>query len=239
MLHASAASPWWVSGMMMLILTLHIAAGSVGIGSGFTALLARKGEKLHRRAGTIFFVSMLVMSGIGAAMAAQRPDRISTVAGILTFYLVATAWATVRRTENRIGRFEPIAFLVASGIAIIGATIGVIGASSASGRVDGLPYQPAIGFAAIAAIAAISDLRMIRRGGIAGAPRIARHVWRMCVALLIATLSFFLGQQKVMPVYMRGSPLLFVPEIAVLALMIFWLFRVRMSRRYTGREALA
>ncbi len=239
MLHATTAGPWWISGTIILVLTLHIAAGSIGIGSGFTALLARKGGRLHRRAGTIFFVSMLAMSAIGAGMAARRPDRISTVAGVLTFYLVATAWVTVRRAENRVGRFETIALLTASGIAIAGATIGVIGASSASGRVDGLPYQPAIGFAVIAAIAAFSDLRMIRRGGIAGAPRIARHLWRMCVALLIATLSFFLGQQKVMPAFMRGSPLLFIPEMAVLVLMIFWLFRVRMGRRNKRREATA
>jgi hypothetical protein len=91
--------------------------------------------------------------------------------------------------------------------------------------------------ARIAAIAAFSDLRVIRRGGIAGAPRIARHLWRMCVALLIASLSFFLGQQKVMPAFMRGSPLLFIPEITVLVLMIFWLFRVRMGRRNKRSEA--
>jgi hypothetical protein len=239
MLHATAGSPWWVSGALLLVLTLHIAAGSMGIGSGFTALLARKGGRLHRRAGTIFFVSMLVMSGIGAAMAARRPDRISTVAGLLTFYLVATAWATVRRGESRIGRFETVAFVCASGIAIAAATIGAIGASNVSGRIDGLPYQPAIGFAIVAAIAAFSDFRMIRRGGIAGAPRIARHLWRMCVALLVAALSFFLGQQKVMPAFMRGSPLLFIPEITVLGLMIFWLFRVRMSARYKNCRVIA
>jgi hypothetical protein len=80
---------------------------------------------------------------------------------------------------------------------------------------------------------------VVRRGGIAGAPRIARHIWRMCVALLIASLSFFLGPQKVMPLFMRGSPLLFIPEITVLVLMIFWLFRVRMGGRNKRREARA
>jgi hypothetical protein len=32
-----------------------------------------------------------------------------------------------------------------------------------------------------------------------------------------------------MPAYMRGSSLLFVPELAVIGLMIFWLLRVRFT----------
>jgi hypothetical protein len=71
------------------------------------------------------------------------------------------------------------------------------------------------------------DLRMILRGGVFGAQRIARHLWRMCVALLITAASFFLGQQQVFPAPLRGSPFPFVPEITVLGLLIFWLVRVR------------
>jgi hypothetical protein len=49
----------------------------------------------------------------------------------------------------------------------------------------------------------------------------------MCFALFFATSFFFLGQQKVMPAFMHGSPILFVPALAPLVLMIFWLVRVR------------
>ena len=83
----------------------------------------------------------------------------------------------------------------------------------------------------VGAIAAASDLRMILRGGASGPARIARHLWRMCAALFIASGSFFLGQQKVMPTFMQGSPWLFVPVIAPLLLMIFWLIRIRFIRR--------
>jgi hypothetical protein len=42
---------------------------------------------------------MLIMSAIGAAVSPflPRPEWIDVVAGVLTFYLVATAWATVKR----------------------------------------------------------------------------------------------------------------------------------------------
>lgn len=61
--------------------------------------------------------------------------------------------------------------------------------------------------------------------------RIARHLWRMCLAMLIATTSFFLGQQKVFPDSLRGSSVLFVPVLVVLAVMIFWMIRVRLRNR--------
>ena len=84
-------------------------------------------------------------------------------------------------------------------------------------------------FAIVGAIAAAGDLKMILRGGLSGSARIARHLWRMSAALTIASGSFFLGQQGIMPAFMRGSPWLFVPVIAPLLLMVFWLIRVRLT----------
>ena len=63
---------------------------------------------------------------------------------------------------------------------------------------------------------AAGDVRMIAHGGVSGAKRIVRHLWRMSIAFFIAAASFFLGQQKVMPAYMRGSKLLFVPPLLIL-----------------------
>ena len=83
----------------------------------------------------------------------------------------------------------------------------------------------------IGGIAAGGDINVILRGGLSGPSRISRHLWRMSVALFIASGSFFLGQQRVMPVWMRGSPWLFVPVFVPVLLMIFWLIRVRMKSR--------
>jgi hypothetical protein len=94
------------------------------------------------------------------------------------------------------------------------------------------PSVPYFVFGAVAALAAGLDLRMVIRGGVVGAQRIARHLWRMCLALLIAVISFFLGQSQVFPTAIQDSAILYVPEIAVLGLLIFWMFRVQLSKRY-------
>jgi hypothetical protein len=84
---------------------------------------------------------------------------------------------------------------------------------------------------------------MIRRGGLSGSARVARHLWRLSAALTIASGSLFLGQQRNMPASIQGSPWLFAPVIAPLLLMVFSLIRIRLrpwlqsSRRSRGQTA--
>src|SRR5688572_14274691 len=47
-----------------------------------------------------------------------------------------------------------------------------------------------------------------------GSRRVARHLWRMCFALFVATGSFFLGQMKFIPEPVRIVPLLLVLALA-------------------------
>src|SRR5262249_18754463 len=116
-------------------------------------------------------------------------------------------------------------------------TFGVRVLASPSGKLYGMPAYPFLIFAAIGFLAAIGDLRLIRSGGahvIRGAPRLTRHLWRMCTALLIAAFSFFLGQAKAIPRPIRIFPLLMIPPLIVLAALLYWLWRVRVRRRLRG-----
>jgi len=212
------------------LLPIHIAGGGIALIAGAAALVLPKGSRLHARAGTWFFAAMLVLAGTGAVIAALKPERISAVVGVLTCYLVATAWRTARRRDGKAGRFELAALAVALGCAAVQLRFGFM--ALATGRLDSLPPQPAFIFAGVAALAAALDLHFLLGGGLSNAQRIARHLWRMCAALLIAAMSFFLGQQKVMPAGWQGSPLLFLPPLAVLAAMVFWQIRVRFTRAF-------
>jgi hypothetical protein len=160
------------------------------------------------------------------------------VIGIFTFYLVATSWAAARRRDGKVGAFERYGFVVGAGCALAMTALAIIAFTSANGRVDSLPAAVHIPFALVATLAASLDLKTLRRGRLEPAQRIGRHLWRMCTALLIAAFSFFLGQQRVMPEAIQGSPLLFVPPLAVLAAMIFWSMRIRFrySRAIRLRE---
>src|SRR5215472_7571943 len=82
----------------------HIGGGSVGIASGFVAAVAKKGGWWHRKAGSVFFAAMLVMAGVGAVVAPFLNDPVSSIAGLLTVYLVLTGWRTAR--QRPVGPFD-------------------------------------------------------------------------------------------------------------------------------------
>jgi len=104
---------------------------------------------------------------------------------------------------------------------------------SPTGLKFGYPPGPFLFMAAVATLAAVGDVRMLVRGGIFGTQRrLARHLWRMCFGLFIATGSFFLGQQQVFPAFLRGSIFLTILALLPFPLMIYWLFRVRFSKAY-------
>ena len=220
---------------MNLVIPIHIAAGTAALAAGGLALFAaHKGSRFHAQSGTLFFAAMLVMAGTGALMAALKPERGTMIVGLLTCYLVATSWATARRRDGAAGGWELAGLAAASALAVAMLSLGLIGLASPNGRVDSLPAAVHFPFAALAALAAALDLNFVLRRRLSARQRIGRHLWRMCAALLIAAFSFFLGQQKVMPEAIQGSPWLFLPPVATLAAMLFWIFRVRFARRWTA-----
>lgn len=205
--------------MAAVLLFLHIAGGSVALVAGAGALAFRKGARLHRAAGVVFALAMVVMLGVAAATSPFLPDPQpgQVYGGIFVIYLVATAWLAVKRPQGRIGRLE----VAGCALAVLLALAGLIGALSGD--------APAWAFVAIAGFCAACDLSVLRRGGLAGPARISRHLWRMCAALFVATGSFFLGQADEIPAALQG-PHLMIPALAPLALMVFWLIRVRLGR---------
>lgn len=210
-----------------LALAVHVAGGSLAFAAGTAALSLRKGGRAHARAGTLFFAAMLVMllAGFGLAIAGSHPSV--AVSAILTIYLVATARATARRPDGGTGRFERGALAVAIGCMLAQIAFGLLAATSASGRFGGYPAAPHFVLAAIAALFAALDLHFIRLGGASLAQRVARHGWRMCIALFGAAGIFF-GQQKLV----HPSPLMALPLLAILGTMIYWLIRLRRTGSY-------
>ena len=218
--------------MHFIGLSIHVIAGSLALLAGGAALALPKGGGLHRRSGTLFFAAMAVMTTTGSLLAAFRPERATAVIGLLTLYLVATSWMAARRRDGTAAGFEFAGFIFVAACAAAFMIMGAAASASPTGRLDSLPAAVPFTFGALAALAAALDLNFILRGRLSQAQRIARHLWRMCAALLIATTSFFLGQQDEFPQVLQGSPLVYLPPLAVLAAMIFWIFRVRFGRTY-------
>jgi hypothetical protein len=223
--------------MTLLAYVLHIGAGTIAFASGLIAAFAPKGGYLHRKAGTVFAVAMLVMAIFAGYLAVVVPGQIVNLfIGTFTCYLIATGWMTVRREAGETGLFEKIALFIALCLC---APFALLAFELATGAA---PYfKSAVAFegpvliaiymfTAVLALAALGDARMVLARGISGAPRIARHLWRMCLGLTLAAGSFFTNAlPRLLPPPVHITLIFFLPQLLVLAFLIFWMIRVRFT----------
>jgi uncharacterized membrane protein len=214
------------------MLFVHIVAGGLALLFGYVALFAAKGQTLHRKSGILFVYAMLTVSVCGLLIAAGRDvaPAVNIPAALLTAYLVITALTTVRPPVTGARWLDAGAMLVALAVGLASLMFG-FEALANGGQRNGIPAFPFFMFGVVGLLASAGDLRVMRSGRLQGAPRLARHLWRMCFALFIAALSFFIGQAKVIPEPLRIVPLLALPVLAVLVTMLYWLWRVRIRRR--------
>lgn len=218
-----------------MLLPIHIAAGGVAIVLGAVALSVKKGGKVHRRSGLLFVYAMLVMA-VSASVLSLLNGRAdgNVLAGVLTAYFVGTALTTVRPVSSWTRRINAVALSVALVLAA-GSALSGVRLLNASGRdANGVPVQTAGVVSLVAAtllvMAAAGDVRTMRSGLPRGGPRLARHLWRMCFALFIATGSFVSARERVasvLPEFFATGAMRALPILLLFGAMFYWLWRVR------------
>ena len=229
---------------MSPILVVHVAGGTMGLVSGAAALSFRKGSRWHALAGRVFVASMLTMAAGATYLAVLNHEPGNIVGGIFTFYLILTAWWTARQADGPPSKWGWVVLLIPLAVGVLNWLSGIKKISSGLSK-DGVPAGMNLFLGSVMLLAAAGDVRMLLRGGVAGTARIARHLWRMCFGLFIATGSFFLGptnrplrflsavglRQHIFKTLLREEVLLFFAVLPLLFL-IFWLVRVRFIKAF-------
>lgn len=224
---------------MGLPLIIHIAAGVSGLLTGFIALGVGKGGGLHRRSGLLFVYLMVVLGLSGAAIATvqltrpvHKPALPATILmGVFTAYLVVTALTTVRAPSLWGRRIDVMGIPVAAVIGVSQIALAALALRS-SGYVFDMITVVGLGFGTIALVAAASDLRIIRSVPLVGTKRIARHLWRMTLALWVATLSFSPRLSRGLPKALH--PYVMLPVLGVTLALVYWMWRVRYRKSFRG-----
>jgi uncharacterized membrane protein len=222
-------------GITALAFVIHIAGGAMGLVSGTVAVFAHKGGLLHRRAGTIFVVSMLVMSVLAIYLAVAVPDQLTNVfIGAFAIYLVSTGWMSVRREAGTNGPFEKTALAVALCLCAPFVILSLQLAMDFTPLFrSAVPFKGPVlvaiySFTSILVVAAIGDARVVLCGALSGVPRISRHLWRMCLGLTLAAGSGFTnGFARLLPGPYHVPTAFFLPQFLPLGLLAFWMIRVR------------
>jgi len=233
------------------LLPVHIAGGIVGMLTGTAALTFRKGGRWHVLAGKVFVASMLIMAAGAVYLAVLKHQPGNIGGGILTFYLILTAWLTARRRDGQTGVYDWALLLIPLALGALTWMGGLQKMRSPAPPEDGVPAGMNFFMGTVMLLAAAGDLRMLLGGGVAGARRVVRHLWRMCFGLFIAAGSFFLGPsnrplrllsavglgQHLSPALFGTSLYIFL-SVLPLILLIFWVFRVWFSSAYRRRPTV-
>jgi uncharacterized membrane protein len=243
MLHGSSGD--WLPTVTLLAFILHIGGGALGLVSGSVAVIVRKGGRAHRAAGTVFVVSMTVMAVAACYLAVVIPDQLVNVfISVFSLYLILTGWMAARRKSRGTGLAEWTAMLV--GLCLC-APFAILSFQLASGLAplfkSAVPFKGPVliaiySFTAILAIAALGDVKTIAVGGNVARPRIARHLWRMCLGLALAAGSGFTnGFARLLPGPYHVPLVFFLPQFIPVILLVFWLIRVRVGAAWRPASA--
>ena len=223
------------TGLPFLALAFHAVMGTVALVSGCIAIAAHKGGAWHRRSGLFFVGAMIAMglTGVGISVYERKP---SVAAGAVAAYLVFTAWTAIRPVPVW-GRGVDIALTLLACVFAAGGfrdaftTFGMPGHKN-----EGVPAGMQFFLATILSLAAIGDIRLLRAGALKGTRRLARHLWRMCFGLFIATGSFVtqLVRMRFMPDWMRSLTVILVFAVGPLVVLLYWMWRIRVRQNLRG-----
>lgn len=227
---------------MPVLLPIHIVGAAVGLISGAVALSASKGGRLHRLSGTVFVYGIFAMCVTAVVSAVIKGQVVNVMAGSMTAYLVFTGLTTVRPPSPNSRRRDTTLMLVALALGLATFAGGIAAVARPSGRLFGMPSFPFFLFGVLGVSGAIGDFKTMRAGVLRGAPRLSRHLWRMCVAFLITAGSFFSIRARVaaiLPAPFTTPAMRALPVVLVMVVMFYWLWRVRFRRSFAERWASA
>lgn len=208
---------------MTYLLGIHILFSSLALLTGGLALGLRKGGLGHRNSGKVFVAAMVIMGTTSAWLAAVDGIWLDVMSGLLVCYLVLSSWLTMRPRNQRYALGTTL-----MGVGLVGGYILVAWVTLQSGeRRPGVPPGVGLFFATIVGLAVINDCRLLMGRTLTVPQRLARHLWRMCFALFMATVSFFISRAHLFPEVMQESGVLVLLGVSPILFMVFWLLWIR------------
>jgi len=208
---------------------IHLVAGTITVLAGAIAMMSQKGKFLHRFVGNLYLGCMIALSLSGLYLSFTRSIVFTVFLSILALYLVVTGWLAAKRKDGATGGLEKVAMFA---IAISALACAISGFMTPVVLASPEDVPPAIAYYVLAGLAAFFgflDYKVIKSSGVSGKRRIARHLWRMCLSMFLATTIFFVGNGNLLPELFHNPYILTAPTLAVVVITVFWICRVLLT----------
>lgn len=216
----------------IIVWLIHTPAGTIGLVAAAVALFAQKGGTTHRKAGTYFTISMLIMLTSGFVAAFLKTSAGDMLLSAVVMYTVFTAWLTAHHKKNETGFLEYVALVWIIAIAIVSLFL------NSSWHEIGVPNLYPY-WAGLAVVCATGDIRNLYQAGLPGIQRVIRHVWRVGFSLIWAALSVTDKVIKIQGSNVKELPkeeLLYIiaaPTMLILIIMLYWIINILFFSRKT------
>jgi len=209
----------------LVVWLIHTPAGAIGLVAATVALSTKKGDVLHKKAGTYFTISMLIMLISGFVAAFLKESTGDMLLSAVVMYTVFTAWLTVHHKKNETGFLEQLALVWIITVAIAAFFMNF------SGRELGTPNLYLF-WASFAVVCAMGDVRNLYLAGLSGIQRVIRHVWRVGFSLIWAALAFTDKIVKMGGSNVKEMPeeqmlyIVAVPTMFILIIILYWIINI-------------
>ena len=214
----------------IIVWAIHTPAGTIALVTAVVAMLARKGSALHRKAGSCFTLSMMVMLVSGVAAAYMKASIDDMMLGMFVIYTVFTAWLAARHKKGETGLLEAIALIWILGFAIAAFLI-------SAGWQEVEAPSTYLYWGGLAVLCALGDIRNLYHSGLADVQRIIRHVWRIGFSLLWAALALTDKIVKLSGANIKTMPedkllvIVAAPALLILLTISYWIIHILFSSR--------
>lgn len=170
------------------LLLVHIAAGFVALGTSFLAVTNKVFDLSHRwhvAAGRGFAWSMVIMTLSAVALSILGANVFLLLIAVFSLYLVLSGWAYARNRSGVPGALDRVR---AMGMVLASIAMLALGTYLLITRdLDGVTM---LAFGGIGAALSLSDLRILRAGGLRGSARIGKHLTMMLASSIAAITAF-------------------------------------------------
>lgn len=197
------------------ILTLHIIAGFLALGSSFVAVytkLVTDRHQLHLYSGRVFCWAMTVVFVTSVTLTILKPNLFLFVIAIFSYYLTFHGWRLALNRKGEATLWDK------TGAWLMIATSAVMIGTGSWFLMQGSGFAPVlIVFGAIGGITAIQNLREFAAGPIKGKQRISGHLGAMLGATIAAITAFVVTNIQTNPAWIAWI----APTIVITPLIVY------------------
>lgn len=200
--------------MIQILIYVHAVLGAIALLLGAVAIGSRKGLKLHKRSGKVFYYSML-LSSIISIVITFLPDHENTflrVIGLFTCYFLVSGYRSL--SFKKVKEVSAIDKLITACILILAAVMIGLGLWA---QYDAILLI----FGIIALLFGISDINALRDPAILRKKWLVMHVGKITGAY-IASVTAFLVVNNLLP----GIWNWFAPTILGTVFITYWTAKV-------------